>query len=332
MAISVSQRALLRIRGRGTRAYCRVHLRSSRYFSCCLSRLLLLRLLCFFVAVSAPSSWLSSSPHTEFVSHLGYQKHSKTAPGGLDAEAWRLRQGFAAASADWLFFCVDSVFVLNSHVTQETVHLESTSKPHSGVVTWSWQASPPQASFRTTAATRQHCRVEIASRAGDGLHGKEQRPQELQSVAATNTDLRLSLGLASSHRCCLSSSSFCWKIPQVEILAQVATQVWSSRSGFLDFSDVRWLSFWECRLLLVSQRWSVRDVQFQVSSSAPHHRPPVIFVNREGPWEITRKVCHAAGLSRCPVLATTCTHVQAFSMSEFRPTLAQDPCRWVCHT
>ena len=171
MAGSVSQRALLRIRGRGTRAHCRVHLRSSRYFSCYLSRLVLLRLLCFFVAVSAPSSWLSSSPHTEFVSHLGYQKHSKTAPAGLDAEAWRLRQGFAAASADWhdrLFFCADRV-VLNSHVTQETVHLESTSKPHSGVVTWSWQASPQQASFRTTAASRQHCRVECASRTGDGL-------------------------------------------------------------------------------------------------------------------------------------------------------------------
>ena len=91
MAISVSQRALLRVRGRGTRAYCRVHLCRSRYFSCCLSRLLLLRLPCFFVAVSAPSSWLSSSPHTEFVGHSGYQKHSKTAPGGLDAEAWRLR-------------------------------------------------------------------------------------------------------------------------------------------------------------------------------------------------------------------------------------------------
>ena len=33
-----------------------------------------------------------------------------------------------------------------------------------------------------------------------------------------------------------------------------------------------------------------------------------------------------------PVLATTYTHVEAFSMSEFRPTLAQDPCCWVCHT
>ena len=132
MAISLSQRALLRVRGRGTRAYCRVQLGGSRYCSCCLSRLLLLRISCFFVAVSAPSSWLSSSPHTEFVSHSGYQKHSKTAPAGLDAEAWRLRQGFAAASADWhdrLFFCVDRV-VLNSHVTQETPNLESTSKPH----------------------------------------------------------------------------------------------------------------------------------------------------------------------------------------------------------
>ena len=97
MAISVSQRGFLRVRGRGLRAYCRVQLGGSRYFSCYLSRLS-----CFFVAVSAPSSWLSSSPHTEFGSHSGYQKHSKTAPAGLDAEAWRLRQGFAAASADWL--------------------------------------------------------------------------------------------------------------------------------------------------------------------------------------------------------------------------------------
>ena len=41
----------------------------------------------------------------------------------------------AAASAEWhdrLFFCVDSVFVLSSHVTQETAYLESTSKPHLG--------------------------------------------------------------------------------------------------------------------------------------------------------------------------------------------------------
>ena len=50
-------------------------------------------------------------------------------------------------------------------------------------------------------------------------------------MAATNTDLRWSLGLASPHRCCLSSSSFCWKIPQVEILDQVASRVWSSRAG-----------------------------------------------------------------------------------------------------
>lgn len=39
---------------------------------------------------------------------------------------------------DRLFFFVDRVAVLNSHVTQETVYLESTSKPHSGVMTWSW--------------------------------------------------------------------------------------------------------------------------------------------------------------------------------------------------
>ena len=79
----------------------------------------------------------------------------------------------------------------------------------------------------------------------------------------------------------------------------------------------------------MSQHWSVRPVHFQVSSFAPLHHPPAIFVNRERPWRITRKVCHGAGLSRCPVLATTCTHVEAFSMSEFRPALAQDPCRWV---
>ena len=35
----------------------------------------------------------------------------------------------AAASADWLR---PPLFLLNSHVTQETVHLESTSKPHLG--------------------------------------------------------------------------------------------------------------------------------------------------------------------------------------------------------
>ena len=74
MASLVSQRALLRVRGCGTRAHCRVHLGGSRYFSCYLSRLLLLRLSCFFVADSAPPSWLSSSPHTEFVGHSGYQK------------------------------------------------------------------------------------------------------------------------------------------------------------------------------------------------------------------------------------------------------------------
>lgn len=151
-------------------------------------------------------------------------------------------------------------------------------------------------------------------------------------MAATNTDLRWLLGLASPHRCCLSSSSFCWKIPQGAILAQVATRVLSSRAGFLEFPDVRWHSYWECRLLLVSQHWSVRDVQCKVSSSAPLHRPPAIFVNREEPSKITRKVCHGAGLCRCLVLATTCILVEAFSMSEFRPAVAQDPCRWVCHT
>ena len=151
-------------------------------------------------------------------------------------------------------------------------------------------------------------------------------------MAATNTDLRWLLGLASPHRCCLSSLSFCWKIPQVEILDQVATRVLSSRAGLFEFPDVRWLSYCGCRLLLLSQHWSVRDVQFQVSSSASLHRPPAMFVDREGPWKITRKICHGAGLSRCLVLATTCTHVEAFSMSEFRPAVAQDPCRWVCHT
>ena len=56
----------------------------------------------------------------------------------------------------------------------------------------------------------------------------------------------------------------CWKIPLVEILAQVATRVSSSSAGFLEFPDVRWPSYWECRLLLVSQHWSVREVQFQL--------------------------------------------------------------------
>ena len=98
MAISVSQRALLRVRGRGTRAYCRVQLGGSRNCSFFLSRLLLLRLSCFFVADSAPSSWLSSSPHTEFVGHPGYQNTPRPHPvvltrshGGYDKTCSRER-------------------------------------------------------------------------------------------------------------------------------------------------------------------------------------------------------------------------------------------------
>ena len=174
----------------------------------------------------------------------------------------------------------------------------------------------------------------IASRAGDGLHGEEQRPQELQSVATTNTDLRWSLAfcVASPWLFVLfvalledstSGNSGSGRIPSVE--QQSGTSSSFQTSDGLPTGSVACNSYH-------STGPYVTCSFIQVSSSAPLHRPPAIFVNREGPWEITRKACHGAGLSRCPVLATTCTRVEALSMSEFRPTLAQDPCRWVCHT
>ena len=132
-------------------------------------------------------------------------------------------------------------------------------------------------------------------------------------MAATNTDLRWSLGLASSHRCCLSSSSFCWKIPQVEILDQVATRVWSSRADFCELPDVVQMAF----LLEVSRvprtTALVRTSRsFFKSAHLRHFTIHPRFFNLEEAWKITRKICHGGGLSRCPVLVATCTNLEAF--------------------